>query len=63
MPTSLNIFQETEREGTLPKSFYETSITLIPKLDKDTSKNQKRELQPTSLMKINTKILKKMMAN
>jgi hypothetical protein len=27
----LKLFQETEREGTLPNSFYEASITLIPK--------------------------------
>jgi hypothetical protein len=27
-----------EREGTLPKLFYEASIILIPKLDKDTTK-------------------------
>jgi hypothetical protein len=38
MPTLLNVFHETEMEGTLLKLFYETSITLIPKLDKATKK-------------------------
>jgi hypothetical protein len=40
IPTLLKLFHEIEREGTLPNSFYEASITLIPKPDKDTS--QKR---------------------
>jgi hypothetical protein len=39
--TLLKLFHETEREGTLPNSFYETTITLIPKLVKT---QQKREL-------------------
>jgi hypothetical protein len=30
-PTLLKLFQELEREGRLPNSFYEASITLIPK--------------------------------
>ena len=30
------VFQETEKKGTLPNSFYEAGITLIPKQDKDT---------------------------
>jgi hypothetical protein len=34
----LKLFHEMEREKTLPNSFYEASITLIPNLDKDTSK-------------------------
>jgi hypothetical protein len=40
IPTLLKLFHEIEREGTLPNSFYEASITLIPKPDKDTSKKR-----------------------
>jgi hypothetical protein len=36
--TLLKQFHEIEREGTLPHSFYEANITLIPKPDKDTYK-------------------------
>jgi hypothetical protein len=40
IPTLLKLFHEIEREGTLPNSFYEANITLIPKPDKDTSKKE-----------------------
>ena len=36
----LKLFQKTEEEGTLPKTFYEAIIILIPKPDKDTTKKK-----------------------
>ena len=39
----LKLFQETAEEGKLPNAFYEATITLIPKPDKDATK--KRKLQ------------------
>jgi hypothetical protein len=59
--TLLKLFHEIEREGTLPKSFCEASITLIPKPDKDTSK--KENYSPISLITISAKIHNKILAN
>ena len=36
----LKLFEKTEEEGTLPKSVYEATITLITKLEKDTTKRE-----------------------
>ena len=42
MPILLKLFQKISEGGTLPNSFYEATITLIPKPDKDNT--QKRKL-------------------
>ena len=40
MPILLKLFQKTPEEGTLPTSFYEATITLLPKPDKDNTKKE-----------------------
>ena len=39
-PILPKLFQKTAEERTLPNSFYEATITLIPKPDKDTTKKE-----------------------
>ena len=41
MPILLNHFQKIAEEGTLPNSFYEATITLTPKPDKDNTHKKK----------------------
>ena len=49
MPILLKFFPKIAEEKTLPNSFYEATITLIPKPDKDNTK--KENYKPISLMK------------
>jgi len=59
-PSFLKFFQKGEEEGTLTKTFYDATITLIPKPDKDTTKEE--NYMPISLMNIDAKILNKILA-
>jgi hypothetical protein len=55
------LFQETRREETLPNSFCETSIIIIPKRNKDVTR--KENYRSISFMNIDANILNKVLAN
>ena len=57
----LKLFQKFLEEEILPNSYYEATITLIPKPDNNITHT--KHYRPISLTDINTKILNKILAN
>jgi hypothetical protein len=59
IPVLHKLFHKIEAEGTLPKSFYEATITLMPKPQKEPIKMD--NFRQISRMNINAKILNKVL--
>ena len=61
MPILLKLFQKIAEEETFSNSFYEATITLIPKPDIDNT--ERENCRPISLMNTDAIILKNILTN
>ena len=57
----MKLFQKITEEGKLPDSFYEVTITLIAKPDKDTTKT--RKIEPSTMDEHRHKNLQQILTN
>ena len=61
LPFLLKLFQPIQKEGILPKSFYETNIILLPKPSRDSA--TKKNFRPIPMINLDANVFNKILAN